>query len=276
LRVKIIFILCFLIFLPEAFVFASENPNRIKIASIDDSIKVFRYQIGTEPGSSWTEIDISNPFIVLDSFDSTKDSLFVEQSADTINWSDSYEYQYDSSKESWNVIIKPQIKSNAVSVDSIDCVFSGLYPYGRSSHFYKYTLGIGSQLNLSLNRKKNITAFGAIAYSKGTPNTDWVDRFEIVEMSIGLGYRIPLFEKVQVIPQIGYGVVINLFDVDWDEDGGYTHETFIDQQVQISLNMSFKVSDNYEFFISPISVCFFEEGTVGFMTGCQAGIRMGL
>ena len=54
---------------------------------------------------------------------------------------------------------------------------------------------------------------------------------------------------------------------------GITLEVFADQQVRFSLNLCVALGDKYELFVAPLGVLFFEDGDIGTMFGCQAGLR---
>ncbi|MDD3457687.1 MAG: hypothetical protein PHF04_12175, partial [Sphaerochaeta sp.] len=93
-------------------VFASNTPLRLLIKPVSDRVQSIRFQTGAEETDRWALVPASNPLLVLEAFDSSKDRLFVQQSLDKQSWSSSYEYQYDSSTKSWKitplrVVIKP-------------------------------------------------------------------------------------------------------------------------------------------------------------------------
>jgi hypothetical protein len=208
---------------------------------------------------------------VLEGFDSAKDVLYVQQSEDRITWSDSYLYKYNPTAKAWEVSLPTPKKPSLV--DSFDVKLYGLYPYGNSADYYSYVLGTGLKMNVSLGKGGKLLGYGEVTYSRGPSETDWVDSLQAAGLSVGMGYRIPLSSKLQLTPELGYGVLFHILEADFDEDGENTLEVFADQQVRFSLNLSFALGDNYELFIAPLGVLFFEDGAIGAMFGCQSGLR---
>ncbi len=97
---------------------------------------------------------------------------------------------------------------------------------------------------------------------------------QAINLSAGIGYRIPLGSRLKVSPELGYGVLFHLLDADFNGDGQNNLEVFIDQQIRLSLNLSIAVGDTVELFFAPLGVVFFEDGDVGTMFGGQSGIRI--
>ena len=262
----------FLFFLiSAAYGFAAENPLGVLIKPTSESVKAFRYQSGPNSNGLWTEVDISLPVIVLEGFDSSKDVLYVQQTEDHVAWSDSYRCKYNPTKDAWDVFLP--IAKKASLFDSLEVKLYGLYPYGKSATYYSYVFGAGSKMNIALDQGEKLIGYGEVTYSRGPSETDWVETMQAIGLSIGMGCRIPLNRKMQVTPEIGYGVLFHLLDADFDEDGAYTLEVFADQQVRFSLNLCVALGDKYELFVAPLGVLFFEDGDIGTMFGCQAGLR---
>ena len=255
-----------------AFVFASVNPISILIKPAAETVKAFRYQTGIEPGNSWIEVDIPCPSLVLDGFDSSKDVLYIQQSGDLLTWSDVYEYRYNPTANTWEVSLATPKKTSLV--DSVDVKIYGLLPYGRSTTCYSHVLGAGLRANFTLGRDEGFIGYSEITYSRGPSESDWADSMQAVGVSVGMGYRIPLGSKAGISPELGYGVLFHLLNADLDQDGENSLELFIDQQVRLSLNLSYQFGNGYEMFLAPLGVLFFQNGDIGTMFGIQSGIRI--
>ncbi len=261
-----------LILLCAAKIFASGDPISIQITPMTESVKTVRYQTGIEPKNSWTVLGIPAPVLALEEFDSSKDVLYIQQSEDALTWSDSYEYRYDPAAKAWEISQK-SLKGTS-SIDSLDVKLYGLYPYGSSTVCYSHLLGAGLKMNVALNPDNSLIGYSEFAYSRGPSESDWVEVMQSIDLSAGLGYRIPLGSRAQISSELGYGVLIHLLDADFDEDGTNTLEVFIDQQVRVSLNLSIAMGDTTELFFGPLGVLFFEDGNIGTMVGGQSGIRI--
>ena len=252
-------------------VFAAGNPLRFLIKPTSETVKTFRFQTGFLPNNAWTEVDISIPVLALEDFDGSKDKLYIQQSEDHSNWSDSYTYQYDATANVWSLSLADVEKAGPI--DSLDMKLYGLYPYGKSATYYSYVLGAGLKMNFSLGNQEKLIVYGEASYSIGPSTTDWVDTMQAINLSVGMGYRILLGDKVKLTPELGYGVLFHLLDADLDQDGVHTFEVFNDQQVRLSVNLSYALEDRYELFLSPLGVLFFENRHIGIMFGCQSGLR---
>lgn len=250
---------------------ASSTPLRVVIRPTSQKVQAIRYQAGTEVTNTWTGLDTSNPVLVLEAFDSNRDRLFVQQSQDSQSWGPSYEYKYNPSSRSWTV--SPIGSETSSLVESLDLKLYGLYPLSKSSTYYSYVLGAGLKMNIALDTQKPFIGYTEVAYSKGPSKSDWVECMQALNMSVGMGYRFSLTDKLQLTPELGYGVVLHLLNADFDEDGTKSFEPFIDQQVRLSLNLTYVISENYTLIAATLGVVFFEKGNIGTLLGLQTGLR---
>ena len=244
---------------------------RFRIKPTEEANQIIRYQYGTIPNTYWKMADSSDS-LTIEEFDSGKEFLFIQQMDDTKEWSDTYTYQYDYLKESWSLVI-PVRESKRVSNTSLDVKAYGLLPTGCSSDSYSYLLGGGIQANISLGKWLGYTG---LTYSKGPPKSAWVQSQQAVALAIGMGYSIPLSERFELIPEVGYGVIFHLLEADFDKDGTYNFEFFVDQQVRLALYLTYALNERNKLFIAPLGVFFFEKEDFGIMYGCQAGLRVSL
>ncbi|WP_321301826.1 hypothetical protein [uncultured Sphaerochaeta sp.] len=252
-------------------VYASNSAVRVEIIPSESEYVFFRYQTGEAEKDVWVDVELSSPVQILEHFDSTQDRLFIQQSKDAQNWSRSYAYRYIPEERIWEIIPNNPIDTSIV--DSIELKLYNLYPIHTSATYYAYVLGTGMKMNFALDKQKTLIGYGEVAYSRGPSNCDWVDLMQAANMSIGLGYRYKLTDKLQVAPEFGYGLVLHLLNADFDQDGTKSFETFIDQQVRLSVNLTYALSDTYSLLIAPLGVLFFEKGNFGTLMGLQAGLR---
>ncbi len=250
---------------------AVHKPLHIQVRPVSKTVRAFRYQTGPTPSGSWTEVDMSHSVLALDSFDSTQDRLFIQQSEDLLSWGDTYTYQHDSTKDAWGLMHTEKHEKKAI--ESLDVKLYGLYPVSKSSTYYSSVLGTGLKLNIALDQDDKLIAYGEVAYSRGPSKSDWTDAMQAVNISVGLGYRFGLSEKLQLAPELGYGVVLHLLKADFDGDGTEALETFLDQQVRFSLNLTYALTDTYTLTVAPLGVLFFEKGTIGSLLGIQTALR---
>lgn len=270
-RVRTLACTALLFFLTTISLSASSNPLQAVIKPTTSRVQFIRFQIGTEAIHPWTEVDASNPILVLDAFDSAKDILYIQQSEDKQSWSSSYEYRYDPSDKIW--ILSPSKAVKKDIVETLDLKLYGLFPVNKSSTYYSYVLGVGVKANIALDKQKSLIGYGEIAYSAGPSKSDWVDSMQAFNISFGLGYRFACSGMMQITPELGYGLVIHLLNADFDEDGTKAFETFADQQIRLSLNFCYAFTDTYSLIVAPLGVLFFEKGTVGTLFGIQTGLR---
>jgi len=264
-------ILLLLLSVSTVAVFASNTPLRVVVKPTSVFVQAIRYQTGTKSEGAWIEMDASSPVVVLESFDSSQDKLFVQESEDFQNWSICYEYQYNPSAHVWAYapieVKKPRM------VESVDLKLYNIYPIGECSTYYTYVFGAGLKMNVALNEQKTLAGYGEVAYSRGPSKTDWVDFMQAVNLSIGIGYRFDATERLQITPELGYGLILHLLQADFDQDGTKTFEAFIDQQVRLSLNLSYALTDTYRLIVAPLGVLFFEQDCIATLLGFQAGLR---
>lgn len=248
--------------------YASEQSISILLNSDSDTMKAYRYQSGQVPDGLWKEVPASTPILVLDGFDRDNDLLYVQQSQDSQSWGEIYRYQYKSATESWELVPKDKTTNNSIEMKG-----NNLYPYGKSTTCYSYILGAGLKFNFALGKQNNLFAYSEIGYSRGPAKSDWVDAMQATSLSAGFGYRIPLTNQITLAPELDYGLLLHILNADFDQDGIKQWEVFTDQQVRLSLNLSYAINDTNHVFIAPLGLVFFQNSDVGILYGVQAGIR---
>lgn len=252
--------------------FPPKGPVRFHIKASSGPVQMLRYQHGSEPGRSWVVSDDPASALLIEEFDSANEFLFVQQTENNDDWGTMFTYQYDYLQKSWS-LYTPKPESRHPSNQSFDVKAYGLVPSGCSSDFYSYLLGGAFQANISLGK---LLGYTSLTFSKGPPKSDWVKSQQALGMAVGIGYPLPLSEKVGLIPELGYGVIFHFLDADSDKDGTYGFEFFVDQQIRLALYITYEMSQRYTLFIAPLGVLFFEKSDFGLMYGCQAGLRITL
>ena len=250
--------------------FPPKGSVRFSIKAADGAERTIRYQYGVEPDESW-QVGDSSMFI--EGFDSREDFLFVQQETAPGTWSETYTYSYDYLSESWSLAPPRKEGRQADQNRSLDLKVQALGPIGHSGNFYTYLLGGGIQMNASLG---NVIGYTGLTFSKGPAKSVWVRSLQSVELTLGMGDALRLSEKVELIPELGYGVIFHFLEADFDKDGTYSFEFFVDQQVRVALTLTYALNDRYKLFIAPMGVFFFERKGSGFMYGCQGGLRVSL
>lgn len=270
-RVRTLACTAILFFVSALSVFASSDSLRVVVTPVSNQVVAIRYQTGTKEKGTWKEVEAKHPTLLLEAFNSERDILFVQQKETNKNWSRSYTYRYNTQTNSWEVTL-PTVKK-PLFIDSMDIRPYALFPTGPSSVLYSYVTGAALKLNFSLDARDPLYGYGEIGYSQGPSKSDWVDSMQAINVSAGMGHRMNLGKHFEFAPELGYGLIIHVLYGDLDQDGTKAYETFIDQQVRLSLNFSFAPTESYELFVAPVGVLFFEKAKVAAFSGFQAGMR---
>lgn len=252
------------------------NPSNddiwFRIQPASDPVQMVKYQDGAESDKLWQTADTSGAPLVIELFDSEKELLFVQQMNDKDEWGQAYADQYDNLKQSGS-FLPPKQDDKPSLIESFDVKAYGLIPTGFSSKCYSYLAGVGIQANIPLGK---FLGYTGLTFSKGPPKSDSVKSQQALALSMGIGYSIPLSKKMALIPEVGYGFIFHLLEVDFDNDGIYEPDMFIDQQVRLALYLTYALNERYKLFIAPFGVLFFEKEDFGIMYGCQVGLRVSL
>lgn len=260
-----------LLLLSTLSVFASSSPVRVVIKPSSEKVEAIRYRTGSTDKGHWQQMDPANLILELNAFDKATDRLFVQQKETGQDWSRSYEYRYETQINRWNVTLP--VARKQLYIDSMDIKPYALFPAGSSSALYSLVIGASLKLNLSLDERNPLYGYGEAGYSRGPSKSDWVDVMQAVNVSAGMGYRIRFGKNMEIAPELGYGLVLHLLQGDLDQDGTESLETFIDQQVRLSLNFSIAPTESYELFAAPLGVLFFEKSKAAVLYGFQVGMR---
>ena len=251
--------------------FPPKKDLRFSIRASEGTEQNIRYQHGAVPTETWRLGDSSS--MPIEGFDSREEFLFVQQELGGDAWSDTYRYQYDYINERWSLLPPlPEVKEPKYAT-SLDLKAYALGPLGHSGDFYKYVLGGGVQMNAPLGK---VLGHAGLTFSKGPSKSAWVKTQQSLGMTLGMADSLRLSEKMELIPELGFGAILHLLEADFDKDGTYQLELFVDMQVRLSLYLMYGLNERYKLFLAPVGVFFFEKHDVGFMYGCQAGLRISL
>lgn len=256
----------------SAAAFPPKGPVRIRIRPADTEIQMLRYQYGTDPDQGWQIVDDSTS-LAIEQFDSGKEFLFLQQADEKKEWGSTYAYRYDYLQQAWS-LVPPKVETKRpANLPSFDVKAFGLLPIGRCENLYTYVAGGAIQVNGPVGK---VLGHTGLSYRTGPPKSVWVNSHHSIGLSIGLADVFQVSERVEVIPELGYGVVLHFLEADFDMDGTYSFEFFINQQVRFSLYLTYALNEKYKLFFAPMGVAQFETNAVGFMYGCQAGLRVSL
>ena len=249
-------------FPPKGYIWFGSKPT-------SELVEMFNHQYGIEPNNPLDTVDISGAPLVIVQFDPTNEIIFVQQTDGGSQWNQPYAYQYNHSLKSWGELAPKQDNKKSL-VESLDLKVTSLFATGSCSTSYSYLLGGGVQANINLGK---ILGFTSLSFIKGPPKNNRVKSQQAFSLAMGVGYPLPLSERMTLIPEIGYGVLLFLLEAEFGNTGIYEPERFIDQQMQFSLYLTYALNERYRLFVAPVGVLFFEKERLGFMYGCQAGLR---
>lgn len=261
-----------LLFVSTVLGFASPASSQLVIKPGSDRVVAIRYQAGTNSQGTWTEVEASQPLLLPEEFDSTRDTLFVQQKEIDQGWGNKWEYRWDSERVKWEVTL-PSVEKTKRFTTTIAIAPYALFPVGSSSTFYSHLIGASLAVNLNFGERMPLYGYGEVGYSRGPSRSDWVDTMQAFDASIGIGYHMGVGKRAGFAPELGYGVIVHILDADFDQDGTKAYDLFLDQKLRLSLAFSYELSNSYELFAAPLGVLFFENSSVALLLGLQAGIR---
>lgn len=262
----------FLLILSTVVVFASNTLFNIRIQSSSDRIQVFRYRQGAGLHGPWTETSAIAPILSLEDFDPVWDRLFIQQSEDGESWGKVYAYRYDTVAQAWILAqggeseIRQSISVYAVMTRSAASI----------KHVYETSYGGGIAYMHATPFHPDVWFVGELSVSGAASNNIFMDRFLILDIRFGLGYRIPLMKHLAILPAVTYGILTHAGAADFDDDGISEMNRYLDQQVRGSLGMELKLTENVNLVVKPEITMFFEaQGNVGVLYGIGAGLGYG-
>lgn len=241
---------------------------RFSISKADDSIIAFRYQVGVQPDGQWSYISADEAYITLPWFDSDL-TLFVQQTWDRLNYSDSYAYRYNQLTQTWAMVDKPK--------QSIESYTIGLFATAAKTssdieHLYQFSYGGGLQgaMSFPFNRRLMLLMQADAQYAPS--NNIWTDSFVIFGGTLGLGYRYQVAKSLQMVPAVSYGLLAHYCE---NTCSGTPEKTwFIAQQASASLRFEFPLLQSMLAFAGLHATLMIEKEEFGLLYGTTAGIQM--
>lgn len=261
----------FLLF-TQVVVFAATPPVRVTIKPSSEGIHAIRYQAGTKPDSQWSLVDATAPHLLLEKFDYNEDTLFIQQSEDYRTWTDTYAYRFHPYTQTWTV--STAAKNPGDRINALDIKLYGLLPAGSLTERYTSVVGAACKLHRSFHDQSPFTAYLEAGYSRGPSQSDWVEAMQACNLSVGVGYRFASTSKLNISTELGYGLIFHLLHGDLDMDGSTSLASFLDQQIRLSLDISYALSPTYALIASPLGVVFFEQESIATLFGLQTGLRI--
>lgn len=243
---------------------------RLNISAPDTSYTSFRYQTGTIAGTEWVAVEQGKTLIELPWFDPTS-LLFVQQSKDGKDWGDVYRYQYDAETKVWRVL-----PSSSEPERSISPFVMLLRTTESLHHIYEARYGGGVEYMQESPLHPQLMLVGDLAVSGASLNNIWIERFLILDASLGLGYRIPLMKHLNLVPSVMYGLLVHMGNADFTNDGSAKRQFYIDQQLRGSLSFEYALTERMCAVIRPEALVFFEANHIGMQYGIGAGLQFKL
>ncbi len=267
--IKISILTCLLLVTMLASLFAQETPTGFGIVPSSRAVTKFRYQLGGPQADAWIELDASDARIEFDVAAHAEKVLYLQQSSDDGGWSDSFQFRYEADAGSW-------VNMPAVRLDSVDTGVSLFWPQATYALLYDLGMGANLQVNLSLRDLERVRLLAGISYSYGESSTDWVESFHLVNLTVGIGYRIPLGERFEIIPELGYGLTAHFAYGDISGTGTPGMHSYLDQQARAVVRIVCEINAALGLYLAPTGMLFFEQGQMGSMVGFQTGLRINL
>jgi hypothetical protein len=248
---------------------AQDTQVEFSIVPRSSTVTRFRYQLGPPLAGGWIELDASDARMGFDAATDAQQVLYLQQASGDGGWSDSFQYRYEAKAGSYAAI-------PAVRLDSVDTGATLLWPQGECAMLYELAAGASLQANLSLRDHQRVSLAGGLSYSCGESSTDWVESFHLVGLGAGVGYRIPLGERLEIVAEVGYGLMTHLAYGDLSGTGSPVLASYFDQQAWAALRLVCDINARLGLYLAPTGTLFFERGEMGAMVGVQTGLRINL
>ena len=245
-----------------------QNQIRVlfKMSPTDDSIIAYRYKReGTD--AAWQIIDPDQELITLPEFN-PDEALEIQESSDMKKWSGSYRYHYDPITESWLAYEKPIVKKDTYSIG-----FHGLASKTSSQieHLYISSYGGGIQGSITFPFERNFKALFELQLQWAKSNNLWTDSYIILGTNFGVGYIIPLFTNLALIPSLSYGFLTHQCE---DICSGTAQGTwYVDQQLQAMVQLEIPITQTILCYLRSHATLLLEKQRIGLLYGMGGGIQ---
>lgn len=254
------------------------------LESGETSYSIIRYQVGKEIGDDWI-IFTPKPIVAEDA---SNTYLYVQASSDGKEWTDITPFVYgltSPSSKTQNVTFTESRTTSAVRDDfrsanvkdkkwvhlsSLDINASYQIPLTHYAKYQKMGVGAGLQLNMGIGNIEILSLIGAFDYTFGFSNNPFIYAFHDITALFGVGFLIPISDRVDFIPELTYGPVIHILDT----NDGDPLSLYMDQMVNLSLPLVYKISKKVGVHIAPFGGLLIEKNGVGFLAGLRAGIKI--
>ena len=243
---------------------AQVSSTTIEIKPSKATYTTIRYQIDKEIPNRWNVISDAKTLIPVTFEEGIPRILFVQESEDGEHWSKSTQFICEEKTQLWEPI------REGLYLSSLDIHASYHIPIADTLSCYKMLIGGGAKINIGVGSNPHVSFVGAVDYHFGLSDTVWVNLFYDISTSFGVGYTIPITHSINIIPQLIYGPVIHIVDMnDGEED-----RLYIDQMIKLSSQIVFQISQTLSITMSPYGAILVEKDEFGFLAGIQSGIRI--
>jgi hypothetical protein len=220
----------------------------------------------------WTDVDTSASTVSLKDFDHTKDRLFIQYSEDRVSWSEIYTFHYNPVAQTW-ILVPDGASGNGWSVAACAVMMRVASPI---VHLYETSYGGGIEFMHVSPFHPQALIIADLTVSSAASNNIHIDQFLILDARFGLGFRIPLTERLSLVPSVTYGVLTHMGNADFEDDGNSEPQWYLDQHIRGSLGLELMVTERMSIVIKPEAAMFFElNNNVGVLYGIGGGIRFG-
>lgn len=250
-----------------------EDIVSLRILLISEHTEKLRYRTADDSGDSWTVIDADNPMIYLRMEDKTSGIVYVQESKDGQDWSDSRKLKYDQSLDKW-VYLEKQLPP--VWVDSLETGGQVLYPLGPLENYLEKGYGGRVQINAGFRDYDALQLFSSLEYQYGVSDTERVQNLNELILGLGAGYSLDLTEKVVFIPEFSTGLLSHLPVGSVSSSGSESLHVYFDMFFGGAAKVKLRMNERMTLYAAPKLLAFPEKDAWGLLYSYHAGIAVSL
>lgn len=164
---------------------------------------------------------------------------------------------------------------STMSLNALNSIDAGLQfglPLGDYGDYAGFSFGSGFQINVSPDFKEDLIFFASAEVNKCQSKTTWVDFFIDVPLFTGLAYTFHATKDIEIIPELGIGIINHIAYGDVYRTGNNSVDYFLDTAGRISIKTSYNLNDNIAAYIRPSWIYFFEDENTGSILEAQLGM----
>ncbi len=141
--------------------------------------------------------------------------------------------------------------------------------------------GYGTSLNLHMNNFlfRDMVLTLTTGFSSFTPAQGSIDSIMTVPAIISLGYLYHITRKIEIIPSLGGGYLVNMmnYDLDGIDRYGkyeYSRKNYYDPALVAKIDLNMALVSSIHLLVSPSYTYFFENSSAGQIIAADIGVRM--